>query len=177
MATKTKIIFCALICALFFTQKIAFAQETHTRPYEIENLKNDPAKLCPISDKRIPKTLAALKKLAPVKAVKSFSCSDLLPDESPGCKAEEISYVGMKIIAVAFPKSLWVADLEVSNAEYNFLGSNLMIGSPISAVQHTYGITIDKSRSPVVLQGECVPLSIWHANGRISKVKITCSAC
>jgi hypothetical protein len=153
------------------------AQESHTSPYAIESLKIDPGKLCPISDKRIPNTLNALKKLAPIKAVKKLSCNDLLPDESPGCKAEEISYAGMKIVAAAFPKSLWVADLEISDAEHNYLGSTLGIGSLISTVESTYGIKIDKSKSPVVLQGECVPLSVWHTNGRISKVKLTCSAC
>jgi hypothetical protein len=177
MPSFVKTIICICLGSLSGAHSLATEQDPRNSTYTIEELKIDPAQLCPLGDKRILKTLYSLKKLAPVKSVKRLSCADLLPDESPGCKAEEISYTGMKIIAVAFPKDLWVADLEISDAKFDYLGSNLRVGAPISIAESIYGVKIDRGKSPVVLRGECVPLSIWHENGRIFKVKITCSAC
>jgi hypothetical protein len=172
--SKKRIAALLLIFLIVTSNTSSYAQE---KSLILEGLKTDPARLCPVKDHRIPKTLPKLKQLAPIKSIKELSCNSFLPEEVVGCVAESIKFDGLEIIAVVPRKELWLADIEVGNAKFDFLGSTLKVGAPISDVEKLYGKKIPIKNSPVVLQGECVPLTVWHSHGLITKVKLTCSAC
>ena len=145
----------------------------------ISTTRVDPNRTCGVLESHLPKNLSAFRTVGKllrevVATTSEYDCDQI----EGGCKVHVFEYPGLELdVRVSgISNSPWVMGATTSSPKWR-LFENIHVGQTLEIVEEHYGVTIPRGKSPVVLEGECTPLTIWHRNGRVTKLALDCQAC
>jgi len=90
--------------------------------------------------------------------------------------AHHLTFPGLQLTLLQDGERVRPVAATVSSAAWKVLGP-VRIGVAFETIAGKYGIRPAPSHSPVEFVGECTPLVLWHALGKISKTSLSCHAC
>lgn len=151
----------------------AFAAEITAIP----TTRVDPNRTCGVLETHLPKKLGALGKIGKllrkqVAATTAYDCDQI----EGGCKVHVFEFPGLELDVLASKSSPWIMGATISSPNWR-LFENIRVGQTLEILEDHYGVAIPRDKSPVALEGECTPLTVWHQNGRVTKLALDCQAC
>ena len=160
---------------VMFLPLSAFAAEKVT----IATTRVDPNQTCGVLESHLPKTLASFTKVGKllrktVAATNEYDCDQT----AGGCKVHVLEFPGLELDLLASGSSdpPWVMGAIVSSPKWRLL-EKIHVAQTLDTIEDHYGVAIPRNKSPVTLEGECTPLTVWHRNGRVTKLALDCQAC
>ena len=164
------------LCLVFLLLSLpAFAAEK----VAISTSRVDPNQTCGVLESHLPIKLAAFKKVGKllrtkVAATTAYDCDQI----QGGCKVHVLEFPGLELDLLASGNSdtPWVMGATISSPKWRLLEA-IHVGQTLEAIEKHYGVTSPRDKSPVALEGECTPLTVWHRNGHVTKLALDCQAC
>ncbi len=162
-----------LVCVMLFPLS-ALAVETTT----IATTRTDPGRACSVLASKLPKKLASLKTIGllreTVTATNEYDCDQ----RQGGCRVHVLDFSGLELdlLVSGASGSAGLMGATISSPLWRLLPGSY-VGQILDTVEEHYGVTIPHDESPVTLEGECTPLTVWHRNGRVTKLRLDCQAC
>lgn len=139
----------------------------------------DPGQACSVLASKLPKKLASLKTVGRLlretaTAINEYDCDQ----KQGGCRVHVLKFSGLElaVLVSGTSGSAWVMGATITSPKWRLL-PNSYIGQTLENVEGNYGVTIPQDKSPVTLEGECTPLTVWHGNGHVTKLALDCQAC
>ncbi len=145
----------------------------------ISTTQTDPGRLCQELANALPKNIESLRKLGDLVQEISASTDYFECNERPGgCKTHTLQFEGLALDVLTSPsfKEPWIFGITVSKPNWNFLG-DIRVGQSLPVIEERFGVLIPRDTSPVNLEGECTPLTIWHSEGQVTSFDLDCQAC
>ena len=161
-----------LTVAVFLTSTASVAGDS------ISTTATDPGNTCSVLDKNLPGNLFSIRKMGYLRKEKVVGDTDYCEHQAKDCNVHTMEFRGLTLIVLAKKKTHEASTLvaTLSAPSWNLLG-DVKVGQTLEFLEKHYGATIPRNVSPVVLKGECTPLTVWHANGRVTKLNLDCQAC
>ena len=144
----------------------------------ISTTATDPANTCSVLDKNLSDNLFSIRQMERLRKEKVVGGADYCEHQAKDCNVHTMEFHGLSLIVLAKKKTHEAFPLvaTLSAPSWSLLG-DVKVGRPLEFLEKHYGATIPRDVSPVVLMGECTPLTVWHVNGRVTQLKLDCQAC
>jgi hypothetical protein len=163
-----------LIFALATTTFVNFVYAGEIR--SIQTTKVDPASSCQQLFEHLPNSLPKIKSIGKLQTERTDSCTEYSGDPPDDCVVHLLNFTDLKLTVISMKGRASPIEATVSSSKWNLL-DDIKVGQSIETLEKHYGVKIPKNESPVVLMGECMPLTVWHANGLVTKYTLPCHAC
>jgi hypothetical protein len=144
----------------------------------ISTTSQDPAEVCSALDTKLPNRLADIRKLGKLKSEKVAPDTDYCGDKGKSCAIHRFEFPGLQLnlLELKATHDTSILTAQISSDKWHISGG-VHVGQTLEEVEKKFGVDIPRNISPVVLIGDCTPLTLWHANGKVTQFLIDCQAC
>jgi hypothetical protein len=162
----------AIAGAVFLTSIVSVAGNS------ISTTATDPGKTCSVLNENLPNNLHSIRQLGRLQKEEVGGHADICEHQAKDCSVHTMEFRGLSLSVLAKNETREVFPLGVtlSAPSWRLLG-DIKVGQPLEFLEKHYGAMIPRDVAPVVLVGECTPLTVWHANGRVTQLALDCQAC
>lgn len=138
----------------------------------------DPFETCTVLDKSIPRQISSIRHIGHIFSETVVSDADYCEVQAQECDISTLQFSGLtlELLVKKETQEASVLAATLSSPRWNIFGK-IKIGQRIEVLEKYYGVSIPRDVSPVNLEGECTPLTIWHSHGRVTKLHLDCQAC
>lgn len=138
----------------------------------------DPFETCTVLNKNIPQQISSIRHIGKILNETVVGDADYCELKAKECDIVNIQFSGLTLALLVKKETQEVSVLAatLSSPRWSFLG-NIKIGQRLEELEKYYGVSIPRDVSPIKLEGECTPLTIWHSHGRVTKLHLDCQAC
>ena len=144
----------------------------------INTTAQDPIVLCSVLRNKLPNSLSSIRKLGILHNEKTTPDIDHCEDQEPNCSVHRLEFAGLDLLILEDRKSSEMSALnaDISDTRWRLFG-DIFVGQKIEVLEQRFGVKVPRDVSPVVLNGECTPLTVWHSNGKLLRLELDCQAC
>ena len=158
---------------------VALSLSVHAQQERYEEAKNvDPGKLCAQAQKRFPGSLQGVRALDSVLSEKVRPDQDYCSADLSQCEIRDIAFPGLEasLLVKKATGETGILMLTISDAKWKTL-QPLGVGAQLSMAERYLGVKAQPAASVLKVIGECTPIDVHHANGRVTKLRLDCQAC
>ena len=163
---------------VFLVVLVASASGVAAQGLAISTTATDPALTCSVLDKKLPKSLSSIRRLGTLRREKVVGDADYCEHLAQECDIHTLEFHGLKLQLLAHKRTKDASALVATFTTSRWtLLQQVRVGQSVEVLEKHYGVSIPRNISPVTLEGECTPLTVWHAKGQVTKLMLDCQAC
>lgn len=144
----------------------------------LDATRGEPREQCAAVDKALPRSLAALRRQAPVLSQRiSDQAGEYCDMEKYRCRVVDIKMPGLEayLLEVLDQRVLSTLAIEISAPRWRLM-KGVRVGEPVTALAARYGATVPPALPEFKICGQRGCLEVGQRNGRVTRLRIDCQA-